>query len=123
MRSILRSLLLSGLALGLTGCAYWVKPKTVTRYDDECEIGFRHMTLTAEQVPLLSTACTGAMCGEQAVAQLILTPLSAIVSGSIVLVGNTVYWMQKQGRCERAEQQLAASGDTARAPRPDEAGR
>jgi hypothetical protein len=28
---------------------------------------------------------------------------SAVVSGSIAVVGNVVYWLERQGRCERGD--------------------
>ena len=89
-------------ALLLSGC-YVVKPRVVTAYDDDCEIGYRKMVLTVDQEPLFASSCSGAMCGEVALAALFVMPASAIVSGSIALVGNTVFWMEKRGRCDVQE--------------------
>lgn len=96
-----RVLAAAALCAATSACVY--VPKTVIRYDDECEIGFNHMVLTSEQVSLMVSPCSGTSCAEMAIAMLVVTPVSAIVSGSIVLAGNTVYWMQKQGRCEDAQ--------------------
>ncbi len=109
----MRVMLLAALLPSLCGCM--VKAKTVTRYDDECEIGFRKMVLTAEQIPLFEE-CVKFSCADAVFGGLLVTSASAIVSGSIVLAGNTVYWLQKQGRCERAVEQLEARAETTTAP-------
>jgi len=91
-------------ALCLSGC-YIVKPRTVVAYDDDCEIGYRKMVLTVEHESLLwAGGCyDGSSCGNLLLGGLIATPASAIVSGSIMLVGNTIYWIEKQGRCDVEE--------------------
>ncbi len=94
-----------GAMLLLSGC-YIVKPRTIVAYDDECEIGFRKMILTVEQVGTLPGYCNGSGCGEAVVLGLIATSASAVVSGSIVLVGNTIFWMEKRGRCDEKEEVL-----------------
>lgn len=99
-----RCLTLALGALSLSAC-YIVKPRTVVAYDDECELGYRKMVLTVEHESLLTGGgCyDGSSCGELLLAGLIVTPASAIVSGSIMLVGNTIYWIEKQGRCDVEE--------------------
>lgn len=89
-------------ALSLTGC-YTVAPRVVTEYDDDCEIGFRKMVLTAEQQGLFIESCGGSECAAGILSGLLWTSLTTVVSGSIVLVGNTVFWMEKQGRCDVKE--------------------
>lgn len=102
--TIVRALMLAFGATLMSGC-YVVKPLTVAAYDDDCEIGYRKMALTVEHESLLSAgSCNdGPSCGELALVGLLVTPASALVSGSIVLVGNTVYWMEKRGRCDVPE--------------------
>lgn len=87
------------LALLLSGCVY--TPQLVTRYDEDCDIEFRQLALTIQQMQAINpgTSCSGKECLALLTAQILLVPASAIVSGSIVLVGNTVFWMQKEGRC------------------------
>lgn len=42
-----------------------------------------------------------------AVSSALITTTSAIVSGSIALVGNTLYWAESQGKCPNTIQQEA----------------
>ena len=80
-------------------CVY--APQLVTRYDEDCGIELRHMQLTVEQIGLIRPGdrCSGKDCLDLLAAQLLLVPASAVISGSIVLAGNTLFWMQKQGQC------------------------
>lgn len=46
-------------------------------------------------------SCRGDACAALLVAAGVITATSAVVSGSIAVVGNVVYWFELQGRCER----------------------
>jgi hypothetical protein len=91
-------LALTGLALLASGCVFY--PKTVESYDPVCEIRTRQMVLKSEVVDGLCSASShqdaAAAC---LVAVLSVTAGSAVISGSIVAVGNTVYWLEKRGKC------------------------
>jgi hypothetical protein len=91
-------LALAGLALLASGCVFY--PKTVESYDPVCEIRTRQMVLKSEVVDGLCSASShqdaAAAC---LVAVLSVTAGSAVISGSIVAVGNTVYWLEKRGKC------------------------
>ena len=52
-------------------------------YDQDCHIEARHMTMQPVQLGALGAVAAA----------------SAVVSGSIVITGNAVYWFEKQGRC------------------------
>ena len=95
----MKRLIFLALAILLTSCI--VKPKTEGYYDKDCQIESKRMTLTTEQMLPLTpgTHCGGSDCVSQIAAMLSITPVSAIVSGSIVVIGNTVYWLQKVGNC------------------------
>jgi hypothetical protein len=84
------------------GCVYL--PNTTSIYDQQCRTYHRHMRLELHQVGVL------AGCGNEAcVAALVflgaVTAASAVVSGSVVLVGNAVHWLEWHGRCPEAEQE------------------
>jgi hypothetical protein len=84
------------LLLLLGGCVYL--PGTTSIYDAQCQTYRRHLRLELHQVGVL------AGCGDEAcVAGLVLlgavTATTAVVSGSVVLVGNVVYWLERQGHC------------------------
>jgi hypothetical protein len=84
-------------ALLLQGC---VLPRTVATYDPDCQVVVKKMVLDVAQVNLMSSGCTSARCTEQLVIAGVVLATSAVVSGSIVLVGNVVYWMEKQRDCQ-----------------------
>lgn len=88
------------LAVLLSGCIYL--PRTTTVYDAQCHIEARHMELQMAQVGALGH-CSGRECAELLVALGAVAAASAVVSGSIVVAGNAVYWFEKQGRCLAAK--------------------
>lgn len=73
-------------------------PITTTKYDEDCHILARHMTMEPVQIAQLSS-CTNSQCTDFMVVAGFTAAASAVISGSIVIVGNVVYWMEKQGRC------------------------
>jgi hypothetical protein len=75
-----------------------VVPRTVEVYDPDCQVVARHMELEAVQIGYISS-CTNQGCAALIVAAAATVTATAIISGSIVVIGNTVYWFEKQGRC------------------------
>jgi len=59
------------------------------------------MRLEVAQVGAIGR-CTNRDCAYVLVAIGAVAAASAVVSGSIVLVGNIVYWAEKQGKCALA---------------------
>jgi len=85
-----------GPALLISGCIYY--PKRVEVYDSDCNIKTRKLTLGvigSNSVP----NCTGGNAGACLAAIAAVGPVTAVVSGSIVVIGNTLYYMEKEGRC------------------------
>lgn len=80
----------------LAGCV--VVPRTVENYDPQCQVVARHMTLEAWQVASLG-GCSNEGCVVLLAAAGVTAAASAVVSGSIAVVGNAVYWLERQGRC------------------------
>lgn len=80
----------------LSGCIYL--PRTTTIYNSQCQTQQRQMHLEPQQIGTIlgcqDAGCTGALIAFGAV-----TAATAIVSGSIVLVGNMVYWLEERGVC------------------------
>jgi hypothetical protein len=77
-----------------------VVPRTVEMYDPECQVVARHMDLEAVQIGYIA-GCSNEGCAALIVAAAATVTATAIISGSIVVIGNTVYWFEKQGRCRR----------------------
>lgn len=86
-------------ALLLAGCV--VVPRTVETYDPHCRMVARQMTLDAMQVATLG-GCSNGGCVTLLAAAGVTAAASAVVSGSIAVVGNIVYWLERQGRCDPA---------------------
>lgn len=82
--------------MSLTACVY--VPRTTEVYDEGCRIQAREMTLEVQQIGIF-VGCHGRGCGAVLVTLGAVTVASAVVSGSIVVAGNVVYWFEKRGRC------------------------
>ncbi|MGH8517765.1 MAG: hypothetical protein ACREUE_09925 [Panacagrimonas sp.] len=89
-------LLIAGAVLLLQGCVYL--PETRTWYDEQCQIYSKHMTLRAHQVGAIGNCVNRDCVGVLAIFGVV-SAASAVVSGSIVVVGNTVYWLEQKGKC------------------------
>jgi aconitase A len=83
----------------LQACVYL--PRTTSAYDEECQVETRHMHLAATQIGAIGS-CTNRDCAYVLVAIGAVAAATAVVSGSIVLVGNVVYWLERQGKCALA---------------------
>lgn len=91
---------LSGLAIVLSLSACIMVPRTTEVYDADCRISSKHMDLQPLQIGRFSH-CHNQECAALLVAAGATAAASTVISGSIVIVGNVVYWFEKQGRCER----------------------
>lgn len=91
-------MLVAALAASLGACV--VVPRTVVGYDPECHVVARHMTLQAVQIASIA-GCRDSGCGALLAAAGATAAASMVVSGSIAVVGNIVYWFEKQGNCAR----------------------
>ena len=93
----LGSILLASLALA--GCI--VVPQVQDVYDPDCKLLTRQITLDAAYLVGGFHSCAGDGCVAMLVAAGFVTAASVVVSGSIAIVGNVVYWIELQGRCQR----------------------
>ncbi len=91
----LLGLLCAGL---LQACV--VVPRTTTVYDEDCRTHMRQMVLDVEQVGFFG-GCANQGCVALLVGAGVVTAATAVVSGSIAVVGNIVYWFERQGQCNR----------------------
>ncbi|KQU71359.1 hypothetical protein ASE08_00235 [Rhizobacter sp. Root16D2] len=92
----LRALSLAAVAAAASfGCAY---PRTIHVYDEACQITARQMVLDVADVNVISS-CSGNHCVVQLVGQAALLAASTVISGSIVVTGNVVYWLEKKRDC------------------------
>lgn len=96
----------------LAGCIFL--PQTSSVYNAECEIYERKMTLEAHQVGALG-GCHNEGCVALLVVAGVVSATTAVVSGSVVVVGNVVYWLEEKGQCmnrKPVRQQVPASNGT-----------
>ena len=100
---LLRLLLIIIVGFSIPACM--VVPKKIEYYDYDCHFVAKKYELTTEEYALLEninhcrndsciTDITSAVFGAA-----LMVPFSAVVSGSIAVVGNTAYWFEKQGNC------------------------
>ena len=90
-----------------TGCV--IVPVDVQSYDPDCRYVTHHMELQPVQIAQLQH-CSGQGCEAVMLAGLGVTAVSAVVSGSIVIVGNVVYWADHRVSCPPPVAAPAASG-------------
>ena len=85
-----------GPALLISACVYY--PTRVEVYDSDCSIKTRKLVLAV--LPSNSVGwCSSGSAGACLAAIAAVGPVTAVVSGSIVVIGNTLYWLEKEGPC------------------------
>ncbi|WP_039914104.1 hypothetical protein [Cellvibrio mixtus] len=96
------SILLSLLITSLNACV--VVPKKVASYDEKCKVAVQKITL--DLAPVESDTdwhCTNENCAWDVSSEIfnavLTTTTSAVVSGSVALAGNTLYWLESNGDC------------------------
>ena len=83
----------------LQGCAY---PRVVKYYDEECQIMAKRMELDATRLPE-ARSCTNEGCLLSLATGAVISATSFVVSGSVVYVGNVIYWQERNKNCKRGE--------------------
>ncbi len=78
----------------LAGCFYY--PKQVSFYDSDCRIVARKLVLEETGIGMVSIQCQNEAC----LLPLIPVAASALIAGSIVVAGNVIFWLEKQGACQ-----------------------
>ena len=87
------------ICAALQACVFL--PSTIEFYDPECQVVAKQMTLQAVQVAAIG-GCQNQSCVAMILAVGATAAASAIVSGSIVIVGNIAYWLERQSTCRPA---------------------
>ncbi|MDO9072240.1 MAG: hypothetical protein Q8R98_16630 [Rubrivivax sp.] len=96
----------------LAGCI--VVPQTHTVYDPGCQTHTRQVTLEAAYIGGFHS-CAGDGCLALLATAGVVSAASVVVSGSLAVVGNVVYWLELQGRCNKPGPQKAVQIPTASA--------
>ncbi len=83
-------------AAALSSCIY--VPATVQRYDASCRMVQRQMVLEQVQIATLND-CRNQECMSLLIAASFVGAASVVISGTIALSGNVVYWIEERAQC------------------------
>lgn len=83
----------------VSGCV--VVPQTTATYDPECRVVEKRISLAAQEVAAIGICRNNSECAGLLAFYGVAAAASAVVSGSVALVGNVAYWLEKQGQCQR----------------------
>jgi hypothetical protein len=94
--------------LFLTSCVWLPTTAKKDPYKESCELFTKQLVLNYNNpITKTLTRLPGGQCqGDACLGELIIIAAipvgTAIVSGSIVVVGNTIHWLEYQGRCDES---------------------
>ena len=86
-------------AIVLGGCVFY--PLTTMEYDPECNAIQKHMSLTSTQVEAF-IGCHDRGCVELLALAGVISATSFVISGSIAVVGDVVYWLEARQQCRKS---------------------
>jgi len=95
----------------LSACDYVTVAKPQLHSDDNCKMYTKELELKEEELIPGGGACQGPACAAAA----IIPAATFVISGTVVLVGNTLHWMEKHGTCldSKVEQDVKSYQDWA----------
>ena len=102
------------IAALLAGCIYL--PETTSVYNSECGIYEQRITLEGHQVASIM-GCRNEGCAAALVVAGVVSATTAVISGSVVVIGKVAYWLEKQGQCLASSSRQATEIIPANAPR------
>jgi hypothetical protein len=83
-------------ALSLGGCI--VVARTADVYDPTCRTYIKQVVLEAEVIGAIGH-CHNESCGVMLASMGIISAASAVVAGSVAIIGNIAYWAERKGQC------------------------
>lgn len=99
----------------LAGCI--VVPRTAEVYDPQCRTFVRQMVLETAVIGTIGH-CHNDGCAVMLASLGIVSAASAVVSGSVAVIGNIVYWAERRGQCPPEAPAVAAPPPAASGARP-----
>lgn len=95
------------IVMMLSGCAFVPKKASHQPYADNCQMTTKKMTLDNPKATQ-TIGCQKTMHGGQFLSCLVVSGIivpagSFIFSGSVVLINNTLHWLEYQGRCDKKQ--------------------
>ncbi len=101
IRACYRSVLLVSVFL-VTACAFYPTASKQQHHANDCDMATRSLDL--DYAEMSGNGCSGATSEAAAIclaALGIVVPVGSLVaSGSIVLIGNTLHWLEYHGTCD-----------------------
>ena len=95
----LKRVVISLLVIVLSSCVFVPEESEDQKYSDNCNMFTKKLTLSPQEIK-------GKLCNAEDSAEAclmvygIILPVSTfVISGSIVLIGNTLHWLEYQGPC------------------------
>lgn len=88
---------LAALAVPLLSACI-VVPRTAEVYDPQCQTFVKQVVLETEVVGAIG-GCRNDGCLVMLASMGVISAASAVVSGSIAVVGNVLYWAERRGGC------------------------
>ena len=89
-------LMIIGHVALLQACVF--VPKTVSVYDPDCHTVARQMILQQVQIAAIDR-CANQGCVALVAGAGVTAAASALISGTIVVVGNIAYWLEHKAQC------------------------
>lgn len=96
-------LLISFFSIFLCSCA--VVPEFTEKFDKKCQTVQKKVELSIEEAGVFDKLeCSDkddckSMFLAKVIGSALVFPVSAIISGSIAVIGNTIYWVEEYGQC------------------------
>ncbi|HEY9066281.1 MAG TPA: hypothetical protein VIO33_14950 [Burkholderiaceae bacterium] len=87
-------------AVLLQACVY--VPRNTQTFDRDCQVVANHLVLQEVQVGAIQR-CANEGCVALIVAAGVTAVASVIISGTIVVVGNVAYWLERKAGCLKVE--------------------
>jgi len=87
-----------GAAMLAAGCV--VVPVTRDVYDPDCRLMRREVTLEAAVIGQFHS-CSGQECSALLATLGVVSAATLVVSGSLAVVGNVVYWLEHEANCRK----------------------
>lgn len=103
----------AALAVLLSGCV--VVPVTRDVYDPDCRLHRREVQLEAAVLGQFHS-CAGQECSVLLVTMGVVSAATLVVSGSLAVVGNVVYWMEHEANCRRQRGGAPPAGGSSDTP-------
>lgn len=89
-----KSLRVATLIILIQACAYVPVTKPQLIHNEDCQLISKELQLEEKQLSS-GGACSGPACS----VFLIIPASTFLVSGSVVLIGNSLHWLEKNGTC------------------------